>query len=324
MNFKEEYIKAAEEFTPDRQTIDRMKENVLNMTRAKKAFPFRAVAAVGGTVAACAVITLAAARIAPKNASDNMFVANSNMATSSAASGMSGAADDVCADCAPEAAEDADGANIGTTAADTTAPEVGYDDVPICEKNDDAIADMPNAAPEFANPNHFSPPREYAVTTEAGSESYGNEDYPSSGAGPTEGIYDWVMTEDGPIEGTFDCVMTEEPNAIPAPEPNDEPESAGEDTLEAEGLPCTGVSVPFTGYTLTIAEDWSECTLSGDGETFTYKRSLQTDISSFANDTTILYIPLTNTTDNKTYTVALADDTVIIRNEDLEIVGLFI
>lgn len=311
MNFKEEYIKAAEEFTPDRQTIDRMKENVLNMTRAKKVFPFKTAATVGGTVAACTVITLAAARIAPKNASDNiMFVESSNMVTSSAASGMSGAADDVCADCAPTDAVGADGANIGTTAVDTAAPEVGYDDVPICEKNDDAIADMPNAAPEFANPNLFSPPKEYAETAEADLESFDGEDYP--------------LVETVPSEGTFDWVMPDEPNALPAAGPNDEPESAFEDTLEAEGYPATGVHVPFIGYTLTIAEDWSECTLSGDGETLTYKRSSQTDISSFANDTTILYIPLTNTTDNKTYTVALADDTVIIRNENLEIVGLFI
>ena len=70
MNFKEEYIKAAEEMNPDKQTIDRMKANVLEMTRRKRAFPFKTAAAVGGTVAACAVITLAAAHLVPKSSND--------------------------------------------------------------------------------------------------------------------------------------------------------------------------------------------------------------------------------------------------------------
>ncbi|MDE7192352.1 MAG: hypothetical protein K2O14_00140, partial [Oscillospiraceae bacterium] len=228
MNFKEEYIKAAEEFTPDRQTIDRMKENVLNMTRTKRALPFKTVAIVGGTVAACAVITIAAARIAPNIANDSNLIGESvNMATGSAADGMNGAADDVGADSAPEAAVDVDGCDFynGTMEiwddsvyGEAVAPDVNYTDIKDVPAQEEAAADKsvdePNDIATMAPAATY-----YPETLETGFESFDSE-----GCSPSE------MSSAG---GTYDKIIDDEPNVIP--------EDDCEDTLENEGFAATGV-----------------------------------------------------------------------------------
>ncbi len=65
MNFKEEYKKAAGSLTPDKECVDRMKAAVLENISRPKSFPFKRVALVGGAVAACAVITVAAITVVP-------------------------------------------------------------------------------------------------------------------------------------------------------------------------------------------------------------------------------------------------------------------
>lgn len=65
MNFKQEYIKAAE-MLPDRAALDRMKANVMKQVEApKKKLPIKQISIAGGAVAACAVITVAAVKILP-------------------------------------------------------------------------------------------------------------------------------------------------------------------------------------------------------------------------------------------------------------------
>lgn len=343
MNFREEYIRAVEEITPDRQTIDRMKANVLNMTRTKRAFPFKTVAAVGGTAAACAVITLAAVHIAPNlsNNFDNLIMPIVSMADSSTAAGMNGMAEDKAAvfteECAPEEAceifscdewdeEPAINGDIYTNKnftapAAPSAPSATQD-------NDGSGGAEPCAIP--------SPDAVSADELEAVPADNSDAVSPDAPAPHDTGLSDVPASHDAsqseaPAKEINEDIVTDEPNDMPENEWAETLENEWAETLEdewAETLeneyPATGAPVPFIGYTLTIAEDWSECTLSSNEERLTFKRSSQTDTSSFANDMSILYIPLTNTTDNKTYLIALADDTVILKDENNEIVGLFI
>ncbi len=65
MNFKDEYKRAAENLSPDKACVDRMRSAVLREISCRKAFPFRRIAIVGGAVAACAVITVAAFTLIP-------------------------------------------------------------------------------------------------------------------------------------------------------------------------------------------------------------------------------------------------------------------
>ena len=83
MKFSEEYKKSAENMSPDRQTIDRMKAAVLKELQEhpdapaeppgnpKKPLPLRRIAYIGGAVAACAAITVAAVNIVAENLERN-------------------------------------------------------------------------------------------------------------------------------------------------------------------------------------------------------------------------------------------------------------
>lgn len=319
MNFREEYIKAVEEITPDRQTIDRMKANVLNMTRTKRAFPFKTVAAVGGTAAACAVITLAAVRIAPNLAKnfDNLIMQSVSMADSSTAAGMNGMAEDNAAEFTEEYTPE--------EACELFSCDV-WDEEPAI--NGDIYTNKNLTAPAATQDNDGSdigaepcaiPSPDAVSADELEAVPADNSDAVSPDA---PAAHDAAQS-DAPAMEIHEEIMTAEPNDMPENEWAETLDNALDETLESE-IPTTACELPFVGYTLTIAEDWSECTLSNNDERLTFKRSSRTDTSSFANDTSILYIPLTNTTDNKTYLVALADDTVILKNENNEIVGLFI
>lgn len=330
MNFREEYIRAVEEITPDRQTIDRMKANVLNMTRTKRAFPFKTVAAVGGTAAACAVITLAAVHIAPNLSKnfDNLIMPIVSMADSSTAAGMNGMAEDKAAEfteeCAPEEAceifscdmWDEEPAVNGDVSVQENAAAPAAPAAPAATQNRDSDGSggksftLPSPDAVSADePEAVAADNSDAVSPDApASHDVGLSDAPASHAAAPSDV--------SPME-------IDEPNDMPENEWAETLDNALDETLE-NGYPATGAPVSFIGYTLTIAEDWSECTLSSSEEHLTFKRSSRTDMFSFANDISILYIPLTNTTDNKTYLVALADDTVILKNENNEIVGLFI
>lgn len=67
MKFEEEYKNAAELISPDREQIDRMKANVLkNIEKPSKPVIWQKIAYAGGSVAACAAITLLAVSILPQ------------------------------------------------------------------------------------------------------------------------------------------------------------------------------------------------------------------------------------------------------------------
>lgn len=96
MKFSEEYKKSAENMNPDRQTIDRMKAAVLKelqehpdapaqpLEEPKKPLPLRRIAYIGGAVAACAAITIAAVNLVPSLKASNGMISSGAIADSSA------------------------------------------------------------------------------------------------------------------------------------------------------------------------------------------------------------------------------------------------
>lgn len=96
MKFSEEYKKSAENMNPDRQTIDRMKAAVLKelqehpdapaqpLEEPKKPLPLRRIAYIGGAVAACAAITIAAVNLVPSLKVSNVMISSGAIADSSA------------------------------------------------------------------------------------------------------------------------------------------------------------------------------------------------------------------------------------------------
>lgn len=97
MKFSEEYKKSAENMNPDRQTIDRIKAAVLKelqehpdapvqpLEEPKKPLPLRRIAYIGGAVAACAAITIAAVNLAPSLKASNRMISSGAIADSSVA-----------------------------------------------------------------------------------------------------------------------------------------------------------------------------------------------------------------------------------------------
>lgn len=100
MKFSEEYKKSAENINPDRQTIDRMKAAVLKelqehpdapaqpLEEPKKPLPLRRIAYIGGAVAACAAITVAAVNLVPSlkaSKASNVMISSGAIADSSVA-----------------------------------------------------------------------------------------------------------------------------------------------------------------------------------------------------------------------------------------------
>lgn len=133
MKFSEEYKKSAENMNPDRQTIDRMKVAVLKelqehpdapaqpLEEPKKPLPLRRIAYIGGAVAACAAITIAAVNLVPSLEASNGMIssgANSSPAAMEAAGNetaapnfsmiqnttTAGSADDIAEDAAADEA----------------------------------------------------------------------------------------------------------------------------------------------------------------------------------------------------------------------------
>ena len=95
MDFKTEYKAAAESMTPSREQLDRMKANILRQTAKPRKPAFTRAAYIGGTVAACAVITLTAVTLLPvlKDAgkltnSDQSVLAGSSAPETSANNGI--------------------------------------------------------------------------------------------------------------------------------------------------------------------------------------------------------------------------------------------
>ncbi len=136
MDFREGYKNSAETLSPDKQTVERMKAAVLQQIDApKKAFPFKRIAYIGGTVVACLVIAVVG--ISALHSRDASSITETASDTSS-----------ICADAAEEeAAEMPDIPTIDTTTAPsftTTTVATTYNGAHIESENicEDVEADQ--------------------------------------------------------------------------------------------------------------------------------------------------------------------------------------
>lgn len=322
MNFKEEYIKAVEEITPDRQAIDRMKENVLNATRTKRAFPFKTVAAIGGTAAACAVITVAAVHIAPRISKfDNAMIESStSMGVPESAGNLVGDASG-----APNVDINAD-ANDKHNCFDVDTNEMwdGEEAFPEDEPNAMPATTM---IPSAKNDNTDISDNQDSINNAPAAPSMGSA---LSVTEEAESVYDLeTLTPENSVSYTEWCCPTMEapsyemfPNEGLSSSVIKETIPAGNST-EPDEFPAAEASAVFVGYTLTIAEDFSECTLTNGEQIFVYTNRAVNNYSNLADDIIVPYTILTNTTDGKTYYVALADGILIVRDENYKLVKLF-
>lgn len=258
MKFSEEYKKSAENINPDRQTIDRMKAAVLKelqehpdapaqpLEEPKKPLPLRRIAYIGGAVAACAAITVAAVNLVPSLADSSASAAEiagnetaapefsmiQNAATAGSAEDI---AEEAAADEAP--ADDAYGFDNGIAgtdgfisndnryenenpgAGDAPIPEQSAEAVPA-EGAADSISDSTNKEhtnPAFApdgSANEFVPVT-YEVPEDSTDESLVDNERPN----PESGVIDTSgnttsdngsSTEDSWAETLDCCDSTEE------------------------------------------------------------------------------------------------------------------
>ncbi|MBP1544059.1 MAG: hypothetical protein J6A16_08165 [Oscillospiraceae bacterium] len=103
MELREEYKKCAEVIEPSEAQMERMKKNILEQVKApqkKKPIPFGRIAAVGGSVAACAVIAVAAVRLSSDADSSALATGSSNAAVMESYSRAEDISESIMADAA--------------------------------------------------------------------------------------------------------------------------------------------------------------------------------------------------------------------------------
>lgn len=237
MKFSEEYKKSAENMNPDRQTIDRMKAAVLKelqehpdapaqpLEEPKKPLPLRRIACIGGAVAACAAITIAAVNLVPSLKASNVMISSGAIADSSASAADEAPADDAYG--FDNGIAGTDGIiyndnryeNENPGAGDAPIPEQSAKAVPA-EGAADSISDSTNKGhtnPAFApdgSANEFVPVT-YEVPEDSTDESLVDNERPN----PESGVIDTSgnttsdnssSTEDSWAETLDCCDSTEE------------------------------------------------------------------------------------------------------------------
>lgn len=242
MDFKTEYKAAAESMTPSREQLDRMKANILSQTAKPRKPAFTRAAYIGGTVAACAVITLTAVTLLP-------VLKDAGKLTNSDQSVLAGSS-------APETS-----ANNGIafwdneTAKDTAAPaDSEFEETPICEEDagcvtaetaefsyEIAIDDTLAESEEISNPTCGDAPETPAVPN----------DFVEMGGATT-------LPADNSSAGSTSDKAYEEITA--AEEPSNSPEEPevwdeSEELVETEEWEC-------------ITEEWAECETAEFDETW--------------------------------------------------------
>lgn len=154
MEFGKEYKKAAQDISPDRAAIDRMKANVMaEVNKRKKPLPLGKIAISCGSVAACTAIVITAAVLIPHTDTSNMTAGtfDSSAAASEATSneiGYDTAADadfDIEIDDNDNIAEDAtadDKSYSNEITADTAVDTVPKPDYAAPTENEEIIEDV--------------------------------------------------------------------------------------------------------------------------------------------------------------------------------------
>lgn len=130
MDFREEYKNSAETLSPDKQTVERMKSAVLQQTTApRKAFPFKRVAYIGGTVAACFIIGVVGISLANRTDS-GISIAAENMSSSAVISDDCAAEEESAAYDTPTAATSAVIYGEPEASCDAAEPQAECEDIP--------------------------------------------------------------------------------------------------------------------------------------------------------------------------------------------------
>ena len=238
MDFKTEYKAAAESMTPSREQLDRMKANILSQTAKPRKPAFTRAAYIGGTVAACAVVTLTAVTLLPvlkdagklTNSSQSVLTGGSAPETSTAFWGME-------------------------SAKDTAAPaDSEFVETLVCEENADCVtAETAEFSYEIAIDDTFaeSEAMENPTCGDAPEAPAVPNDAVDMGSGYTEPAdkSNAVSTGDKSYE---EITAADEPADYPEePEAWDEPE----ELVETEEWEC-------------VTEEWSECGTAEFDETW--------------------------------------------------------
>lgn len=227
MNFKDEYKKSAENISPDKEAIARMKAAVMAKIEAdpegsadipekKKPLPLRRIAYIGGAAAACACITLAAVVLNSRlNSSDNMIsgsvssAASMEMASDENNSSMQ--ITDLPAYDA-DAPESANGNSLPTSQESSAdeADEVAEDASEYDEAVDQSIDETPAYDPVSDGNGFTGDLPENAIATD-GNDSDEKSDYSDqvSGDMPTDDISDNGTLPDEVGDGWYDDAEAE-------------------------------------------------------------------------------------------------------------------
>lgn len=307
MNFKEEYMKAAENMTPDRQTVDRMKANVLEMAEKgnkQKAFPFKKVGIAGGAIAACAVITAAAVKVLPTMSSKDTtagITSNSTVNYAADTENAAGKSNQTYQEAeaegyaAPSALEE-----YGETESEASDFVVNED---IAEAIDSSTIEpeynTDTTTADFISGDYYEP--------ENSSEK--DVDYPCTGLAPDAGAVSAESNE------AVDSAAVEEDICADEGAPDEENNYADESPPPDEEVDDSAMTL-----SLNLSEDFISCRIIiNDIEQYYILDSTENDTSA---DGLIL---LNNLKDGKDYYVDITDDELLyIYDFNYNFVGKYI
>lgn len=284
MNFKDEYKKSADSISPDREAIDRMKAAVMaklaeeqgefpdvplnsadstghqEKSAPGKPIPFKRIAVIGGAVAACAVVTVAAFNLLPDLKSVNTMVNEASSCDSSAAmeeSGFGNAedsfsfiitnttdsdADDVCEDAADGGSSDFADNKSNTISIDETVSTT----VPVISSTAQTESDKGDGVPpEQPYPVEAAEPGTY--------EEYTDE----SGGFPAAGVPEPILPSDNAQDASTS-------DARPA-EAEDSSDKSFTDSNDIE---------PDAGFVTSEAED-PVVIITGEADTVTMESTVE-------------------------------------------------
>lgn len=253
MDFREEYKKQAEVMTPSAEAMERMTKNIMEQINApvKKAIPFKKIAYIGGSVAACAVIAVGIIRLAPRM--DNT---------------LETAAED-CAAASPSAtyiAQDSDTASEAEIAYSVQGDSANYDDgtaMECAQDNADSVFDYFADAAE----NVDSPAAGAATVTE--SEK-------SITADDAEAAEDEDIIADYTSEDTFICETSDVTDAVrnELPTLNDTSEAHAKDVFLSE----EDMTFEISADTWTIYVDGIQFDYIDDGSVNMFTDGIRTKL----------------------------------------------
>lgn len=291
MNFREEYKNSIEIMSPSAEQMARMKKNILEQVKApeKKAIPFKKIAYIGGAVAACAVISVAAINIIPRLSSEN-----SKLTSTESYANMAGAA--VGGDAFEEGASE----NFATNADVDFTPEYVADGA-VEDYNMDLDAKSDGASfNDAVNEPSFEPDFGYEIDEEAAADDVCCDD---------------AVTDEAEITDA----ATSAPTTTTAVDINSSTDTPTEDMTASDDVIQDIVQDIETEQSIYIADDFSYINF---GNEFFVGLGNEADLPEKVVD-----LPVTNTgyisPDGVEYCLEFHGDGVIVLLRDNEVIGIF-